>query len=181
MNSSNHEPGHSAIYPQLTLRETIDDDLPIFFQHQLDPVANHMAAFTAKDPSNREAFMAHWTKIRNMDSVLIRTILVDNVVVGSVLKYEDEGHPEVSYWLGREHWGKGFATQALRAFLEFFPVRPVFARASKDNIASLRVLEKCGFALCGESRGFANARGEEIEEVILILKDFPAQRSSSCC
>ena len=48
--------------------------------------------------------------------------------------------------------------------------RPMYARVVKDNIASLRVLEKCGFTICGEGKGFAYARGEEVEEFILRLK-----------
>jgi RimJ/RimL family protein N-acetyltransferase len=48
--------------------------------------------------------------------------------------------------------------------------RPLYARAAKDNIASLRVLEKCGFTIAGYERGFANARGEEVEEVVLELR-----------
>lgn len=47
----------------VTLRDVEENDLPIFFAHQLDPEANAMAAFTARDPSDREAFMAHWAKI----------------------------------------------------------------------------------------------------------------------
>ena len=39
----------------------------------------------------------------------------------------------------------------------------------KENLASLRVLEKCGFILDGEDQGFTNARGEEDEEFILRL------------
>lgn len=41
---------------------------------------------------------------------------------------------------------------------------------AKDNLASLRVLEKCGFAISGEQKGFANARGKDVEEYILELK-----------
>lgn len=47
---------------------------------------------------------------------------------------------------------------------------PLFARAAKDNIASIRVLEKGGFKLSGHDMGFANARGEEIEESIYMLR-----------
>jgi RimJ/RimL family protein N-acetyltransferase len=47
---------------------------------------------------------------------------------------------------------------------------PIYARVVKDNIASLRVLEKCGFDICGESKGFADARGQEFEEFILRLE-----------
>ncbi len=44
---------------ELLLRNVIDNDLPIFFEYNLDQAANYMAAFTAKDPTNQEAFMAH--------------------------------------------------------------------------------------------------------------------------
>ena len=76
----------------------------------------------------------------------------------------------MSYWIGREFWGKGIATKALAVFLSAVKARPLYARAAKDNIASLRVLEKCGFAITGYERGFANARGEEVEEVVLELR-----------
>ena len=130
-----------------------------------------MAAFTAKEPEDRDAFMAHWTKILGDETITIKTILFDGNVAGSVLSYEDEefGKPEVSYWIGKPFWGKSVATRALAAFLLYFKVRPLYARAVKDNIASLRVLEKCGFTRIGEGKGFANARGEVVEEFILRL------------
>jgi len=40
----------------IALRDVMMSDLPIFFDQQLDPDANHMAAFTAKDPSDKDAF-----------------------------------------------------------------------------------------------------------------------------
>src|SRR5262249_42960003 len=80
------------------------------------------------------------------------------------------GKLEVTYWIGREFWGKGIATKALAVFLSGVKIRPLYARAAKDNIASLRVLEKCGFTIAGYERGFANARGEEGEEVVLGLR-----------
>ena len=152
------------------LREMSEEDLPIFFAQQLDASANWMAAFTAKEPTDRAAFMAHWAKIRADEAILIKTILFDGQVAGYVTSHGWFGEPEVSYWLGKEYWGKGIATRALAQFLHQQPVRPLYARAVKDNIASLRVLEKCGFAICGEDKGFANARGEEVEELILSLR-----------
>lgn len=85
------------------------------------------------------------------------------------MSFEQFGTPEVSYWIGREFWGKGIATRALSELLGHVKMRPLYARAAKDNIASLRVLQKCGFTICGEDKGFASARGEEIEEFILVL------------
>ena len=80
------------------------------------------------------------------------------------------GKLEVTYWIGREFWGQGIATKALAALLSTVKTRPLYARAARDNIASLRVLEKCGFMIAGYERGFANARGEEVEEVVLELR-----------
>jgi len=153
----------------LHLRDVIDTDLPLFFEFQMDPVANRMAAFTSKDPADRDAFNAHWARIMAGEDVIIKTILLDEIVVGSVLGYNQSGEQEVSYWIGREYWGRGIATEALQLFLHVLKTRPLFARAAKDNIASIRVLEKCGFKVEGEDKGFANARGEEIEEFILGL------------
>ncbi len=67
--------------------------------------------------------------------------------------------------------GKGIATRALSDFLAHVNrTRPMYARVAKDNLGSRRVLEKCGFKIVGESKGFAKARGEEIEELVLELQ-----------
>ena len=157
---------------ELLLRPVVADDLPIFFEQQADPDANYIAAFTVKDPSDRAAFMARWQRILADPTVIIRTVVTDGAVAGSVLSYEVEGRPEVSYWLGRAFWGRGIATRALTAFLaDANRTRPIYARAAKDNIGSLRVLAKCGFTIVGEDKGYANARGAEVEEYVLALQE----------
>ncbi len=162
----------------IVLRDVTDDDLPIFFEQQLDPDANYMAAFTSKDPTDRYAFMAHWARIRADETIINRTILCDGQVAGSVASFRDFGELEVTYWLGKDFWGRGIATRALAMFLEYQTTRPIYARAAKDNTASLRVLQKCGFVITGEDSGYANARGEVIEEYMLTLAaDSPAGES----
>ena len=69
----------------LLLRDVTRDDLPIFFEQQLDPEANHMAAFTAKDPTSRDTFMAHWNRTLANSTVIIKAVVCDGHVVGSVL------------------------------------------------------------------------------------------------
>jgi RimJ/RimL family protein N-acetyltransferase len=154
----------------ILLREVVDSDLPLFFEHQLDPEANHMAAFTGGDPADRDAFDRHWNRIRTESTITIKTILFNGQVAGHVAKFQRGKEPEITYWLGKQYWGKGIATAALREFLTHIEPRPIYARAAKDNFASLRVLEKCGFKICGEDKSFANARGKEIEEFILQLQ-----------
>lgn len=128
------------------LRDVIEADLPVFYQHQLDPEANRMAAFTARD---RDAFMAHWAGILRDDSVMAKTVLFDEQVAGNVVSFDLEGQRLVGYWIGKRHWGKGVATRALSTFLELDTARPLHARVAASNVASIRVLEKCGFAVAG--------------------------------
>lgn len=154
----------------LLLRSVAKDDLSIFFEQQLDPEAVNMAAFTAKDPTDLEAFYAHWNQIMTDPAVMIRAIVRDEEVVGHVLSYEQSGRTEVSYWIGKAYWGQGVATAALQSFLsQVNTKRPVYARVAKDNIGSIRVLEKCQFRIIGEESNFANARGGETQELILEL------------
>lgn len=156
-----------SLVPQY-LRDVIEDDLWVFFEQQRDPVANYMAAFTPKDVTSYAAFLARWERIRSDATVIARTIVTNGQMAGNVMSYEDGARCEVTYWLGKEYWGKGVATRALAEFLGTVnQSRPIYARAAKDNIGSLRVLGKCGFTVISETKGFANARGKEIEEVLL--------------
>lgn len=156
-------------FPGMLLRDVLQEDLEIFFQHRTDPVANFMAAFTAKDPFDKDAFLAHWERLLGNNTIIKKSILLNGELVGNALKFERFAIPEVSYWIAREHWGKGIATRALTELIAGIDVRPLYARAAIDNAGSLRVLQKCGFETYGYETFYANARGVEIEEVILRL------------
>jgi RimJ/RimL family protein N-acetyltransferase len=127
---------------EMRLRGVTEEDLPIFFEHQRDPLAYRMAAFP---PRERDAFMTHWGSILRDTSVVVRTIELDGDVAGNVVLFGFEGRREVGYWIGREFWGRGLATRALSAFLHEVEERPIYAGVAETNIASIRVLEKCGF------------------------------------
>jgi RimJ/RimL family protein N-acetyltransferase len=131
----------------VTLRPVEPSDLPHFYEHQRDPVAIALAGIGGRD---REAFDEHWERILGDDTVTIRTVVLDGQVAGNVLSFERDGRREVGYWLGRDHWGRGVATAALVAFLGEERTRPLYAGVERANGGSLRVLEKCGFAVCGE-------------------------------
>jgi RimJ/RimL family protein N-acetyltransferase len=144
------------------LRDVLEGDLPTFFEHQLDPAANRMAAFAPRD---NDAFMAHWKKILADTAVAKKTILFDGHVAGNIVSFERSGKREVGYWIGREYWGKGIATEALLQFLRHVTERPLYALVAKHNVASIRVLEKCGFAIADHGRGSPGARGPVVLEV----------------
>ncbi|MGP4072901.1 GNAT family N-acetyltransferase [Piscibacillus sp. B03] len=156
---------------QVSLRDIQQEDLPIFFEHQKDPVSSHMAAFTSKDPTDWGLFSNHWNRILTDNNIIKKSIIHENQIVGHVISFEMFGDREVTYWINREDWGKGIATVALKQFLNLDPTRPLYARAAKDNIGSRRVLEKCGFTIIDEDSGFANARDMEVEEFVFMLSD----------
>ena len=151
----------------ITLRNVIQGDLPIFFEHQLDPVAAKMAAFPSRD---REAFMAHWAKIMANANVMNRTILFDEQVAGNIASFEMDGEREIGYWIGREFWGKGIASESLKQFLGQEMRRPLFAHVAQHNLASRRVLEKCGFEVIREDKWRPIPNEDEVEEFILTLR-----------
>jgi RimJ/RimL family protein N-acetyltransferase len=170
------ESQRAQLFTKITLRATRESDLQTFFEYQLDPVANRMAAFTAKDPTNRDAYMTKWTENLADPSNITKTIMLGNQIVGTIASYLAPWTPapherHVKYWIDRRHWGKGIATAALQQFLSDPQLqgRPLYASVAHDNLGSIRVLEKCGFTITGASKAFANGRGEEIEETLLVL------------
>ena len=99
---------------EIRLRDVEADDLPLFFEHQRDPIAVAMVAFNSRD---RAAFDQHWAKLLADDSLLKKTVIVDGEVAGNIGSWTAEGKREVGYWIDRAFWGRGVATEALSAFL----------------------------------------------------------------
>jgi RimJ/RimL family protein N-acetyltransferase len=151
---------------EIQLRDVLDSDLPVFFEQQLDPEATQTAGFPSR---TWEAFMSHWQRVMADDAIVIKTILFHGEIAGNVVCFFQLGEREVGYWLGKEFWGKGIATRALTEFLMLIETRPLYAHVAKHNLASKRVLEKCGFTAVAEDRFLSQVLGENIDEYILIL------------
>jgi RimJ/RimL family protein N-acetyltransferase len=147
----------------MLLRNVTDEDLPIFFEHQRDAVAQRMAAFPSRQ---RDAFLTHWrTKVLRPENVT-RTIVVAGLVAGYIGSWEQDGKHLVAYWIGREHWGKGIATWALSEFLALEPIRPLHAWVAVHNVRSIRVLEKCGFRTVARKN---QQHADGVAEVLMTL------------
>lgn len=153
----------------IKLRPTEIADLDILFQFQLDKEGGYLAAFMPKDPTDKAAYLAKYIKLLNDPTINNQTIVLDEIIIGSVAKFIMQGEAEITYWIDRNFWGKGIATKALTAFLTIETNRPIFGRVAFDNFGSQKVLEKCGFEKIGSDKGFANARQAEIEEYIYKL------------
>jgi hypothetical protein len=163
--------GQRSPYPltsDILLRDVIEVDLPSFFDQQLDPEVNRMAAFTAR---NKDAFMANWTRILVQcdETITIKTILFDGHAAGNVASIQRSVSERSATGSGRDTGARAL----LPSTLEVSGSRkgaPLCARVAKHNLASTRVLQKCGFRISSEHRAPPDMRGEEVEELILKLE-----------
>jgi RimJ/RimL family protein N-acetyltransferase len=147
---------------EVALRETVEADLGTLFEFQADPVASAMAAFPSRD---LPAFLERQARIDADPSAITLTIVADAGVVGSIGSWDFEGERDVGFWIGREHWGNGYATAALGAFLDVDLHRPLHAHVVDHNVGSRRVLEKCGFV------PDHSAQEEDVLEHVLVLTE----------
>ena len=90
----------------------------------------------------------------------------DPMLVGACgLGRRPSGAVELGYWIAREHWNRGFATEAglaLLAIAEALGLSRLEASYFIDNPASGRVLEKLGFLATGiAAPRYSCARGDE--------------------
>ncbi len=159
--------GDSMAHDALKLRELRAEDLPILFEQQSDPEACRMAAV---HPRPREAFDAHWANALQNPAIVAKVILVGDVVVGHIACFSSDGLDCVGYGIARQHWGRGIATRALALLLEEVATRPLHARAARSNGASIRVLERNGFAVTGYENSPGDDRYMACEEAVLVLR-----------
>lgn len=148
------------------IRDVVEADIPIFFEHQRDPEARRMAVFPERD---RETFDSHWHKILANDTLIKKTVLFEGQVAGNIGVFDRDDKRLVGYWIGREFWGRGLATRALAELLTQVTERPLHAYVATSNVGSVRVLEKCGFRLLG-SEVRHEAMGD-VEEALYVLED----------
>jgi RimJ/RimL family protein N-acetyltransferase len=113
--------------------------------------------------------MAHWAKILVDETAVAMAVVVDGRVAGNVGCWTQDGQRLVGYWMGKEHWGQGVATQMLSMFLQLVTDRPLQAHVVKHNVASIRVLEKCGFAYCAEATGALGEPADGVEEFVYVF------------
>lgn len=76
-------------------------------------------------------------------------------VIGAGGLHADGDDVEIGYWVAREHWGKGYATEAVRTLVcvaRALGHRRIVAGHFADNPASGRVLHKAGFRPTGDTR-----------------------------
>jgi len=151
------------------LRPVVKSDIALFFEHHLELRPLPAGASIADLDSRKATFVDRWEQMRSDERVLARTIVWKGAVTGYVVHLIQRDKPSISCWLGRDYWGKGVATQAVRDFLDLIEKRPVYARVAYDNLAAMQVFRKTGFEIVGYDSFFSEAHGYEIDEIILAL------------
>ena len=114
----------------VVLRPLEDADLDAIYRQVSDRESIRMAAFTAEDQTDRRAFLDRMSRLRADTSVSHRVIDVDGAIAGTIGSFRIDDQLEVTYWVGRTHWGKGIASAALQILLAETTERPVHARAA---------------------------------------------------
>ncbi|MEQ1828081.1 MAG: GNAT family N-acetyltransferase [Pirellula sp.] len=133
---------------------------------QLDLESNRLAATI---PRSADAFDALWSDILRDPNLTAKVILVGDELVGHISCFKMDGLDSIGYWIDKNYWGKGIATQALELLLMEVTPRPLYAHVATSNGASLRVLQKCGFVIQQVHISPASDRYPECEEAVLIL------------
>ena len=153
---------------RLVLRLMGSGDIPAHAAYRDDPeVARHQlwdlpydperSAYLAKQDERDDLVLGDWTTL---------AIEVDGEVAGDVCTqvHETGGVAEIGYTLARDHWGRGYATEAARALVEDLVTRigvqRVYGELDPANVASQRVLEACGLVCEGVTRKSYLWRGE---------------------
>ena len=105
----------------------------------------------------------------------------DNKIVGAIgirVRSGASKKSDLGYWIRHDLWGRGFATEATKAIIKFgfeeLGMNRIWATASPENIASLKVLEKAGMQLEGSMRDDMFVRGEFRDSTLMAIlkKDY---------
>jgi ribosomal-protein-alanine N-acetyltransferase len=159
--------------PRLSLRTWLRADEPEMIRHVNDPEVVRGTA-SLPHPYSAADFAAFFARTESAQGHWHLAIDLDGAAIGGIGFHPRTGierfTAEVGYWLGRTHWGRGYATEALRAVAErafaTTETQRLEGRVFAWNEASGRVLEKAGFTREAVTRRSAFKDGVLLDEWI---------------
>lgn len=164
---------------RLLVRPMQLDDAPSLFEFWSDPmVTKHMNIEAFTDISQAQEMIVLLQKLFTENKAIRWTILLkdSNEIIGSIgfnyLDYENE-RAEIGYDLGYSYWGKGYATEAIRALtsygFESLHLNRVEAKVDPDNLNSIKVLKKLRFVEEGKLRQYEKSKGEFVDLIMFSM------------
>lgn len=153
--------GFTLYTPRLTIRPFLPGDAPALAALASPEVARNLSRMRPGWSEEEAGALIAETDYQGVPGFLLAIEASGQVIGGLGL---GNTPVEIAYFLARENWGQGLATEALSAFLpevfERFPVNRLTADRFEDNPASGAILEKFGFVETGRSIGASKARLE---------------------
>ncbi|MGQ0455571.1 MAG: GNAT family N-acetyltransferase [Hyphomicrobium sp.] len=153
--------------PRLILRSLTDDDAP-----RIAALAGEwsVASMTGRIPYPYSVEAAHqWVSGLAAGEMVFGIEHAGELIGICGYTLENDGSAQIGYWIGKPYWGRGFATEAVRALLNFGftkgGVKRFNGRHFTDNLASARVITKLGFRAVGADVGWCEARQQEFPTV----------------
>jgi len=150
--------------PRLVLRSVTLADAPWIERYVSDwDVARHTARIPHPYPAGGAVDF-----VRSLDPKEGPTFAIerreDREPLGLIgLEFKDVGEAETGFWIGKPFWGRGYASEALKALAEHvfltIGLSSLVAMAVSENRASIRVQEKAGLVFTGMAETDAPARG----------------------
>ena len=114
-----------------------------------------------------------WIRTFSRQELTFNIFENDSLVGGSGLTHHEDDYYELGYWLGRGHWGQGFATEACRGLLHYategLNLERFKSNYMKGNDDSANVLDKLGFKKTGEGEVYCLAKKETLPCINLVL------------
>lgn len=149
--------------PRLLLREFVPDDWPAVLAYQSDPHYLRYYAWTERTAEEVQRFVASFVEQQQVQprtkfqlAIVLREEerLIGNC--GIRLDAADGRKAEIGYELAPTYWGRGLATEAARALIDFgfdtLRLHRIAAWCIAENVGSARVLEKLGMHQEGRVR-----------------------------
>jgi [ribosomal protein S5]-alanine N-acetyltransferase len=171
------------VLPSCILRPWDEADAPVIAPHADDPGVASRLRDGFPHPYTVDDARTFIARARATDPPTIFAIEVEGGAAGSigfhVGRDVERQSAEVGYWLGRRYWGRGIATEALRAVADHafaaHGLLRLFAVPFADNPASARVLEKAGFVREGTMRRSAVKAGRVLDQWLYARTDLDGQ------
>lgn len=156
---------------RLELRKLCRDDLAALVRQINDW---EVARWLSRVPypytmADAEAWLSH-VELQELTLTIFRN---DHLVGGVGLSEGDDGYHELGFWLGRDYWQQGFATEAAAALLDHarteLGLNKIKASYITGNEASANVLRKLGFERTGNIEMHCQSRAERVTCISMVF------------